>query len=133
MPAIPPPPPFHLSPEVQRRRKQMLYWSYRRARPIWLVSLGLGALLFFVGRTESNPAMGFALLLVGGILVLTGFAGFVAFEAVIWRTRLAFGALSAAGPASVEPVMNPVRSCWHCGQTIPAGSISCPSCGAKLD
>ncbi len=60
----------------------MLYWSYRRARPIWLVSLGLGALLFFVGRTESNPAMGFALLLVGGILVLTGFAGFVAFEAV---------------------------------------------------
>ncbi len=67
----------------------MLYWSYRRARPIWLVSLGLGALLFFVGRTESNPAMGFALLLVGGILVLTGLAGFVAFEAVIWRTRLA--------------------------------------------
>ncbi len=42
----------------------MLYWSYRRARPIWLASLGLGALLFFVGRTESNPAMGFALLLV---------------------------------------------------------------------
>ena len=77
--------------------------------------------------------MGFALLLVGGILVLTGLAGFVAFEAVIWRTRVAFGALSAAGPASVEPVMNPVGSCWHCGQTIPAGSISCPSCGAKLD
>src|SRR3989442_6132135 len=97
MPAIPPPPPpFHLSPEVQRRRKQMLYWSYRRARPIWLASLGLGALLFFVGRTESNPALGFALLLVGGILVLTGFVGFVALKPGTCRARRSFAALPAS-------------------------------------
>lgn len=101
MPAIPP--PYHPSPEIQRRRKQILYWSYRRARPLWLVSLGLGALLLFVGRIESNPGMGFALLLVGGILALIGFAGFVAFEVVIWRTRVAFASLSAAGTEPAAP------------------------------
>lgn len=76
----------------------MLYWSYRRARPIWLVSLGLGVLFLFVGRTESDPAMGFALFLVGGILALTGFVGFVAFEAVMWRARVAFGAMPGDDP-----------------------------------
>jgi hypothetical protein len=99
MPAIPPPPPYRMSPEVQRRRKQILYWSYRRARPIWLVSLALGTLLFFVGRSESDPAMGFSFLLIGGILALVGFVGLVSFEIVIWRARVAFGSLSAGLPA----------------------------------
>src|SRR2546428_13967496 len=101
MPAIPPPPPpFHLSPEVQRRRKQILYWSYRRARPIWLISFGLGVLLLIVGRSELDPAMGFALLLVGGILALTGLAGFVAFEAVMWPARGGFSFPLGPGAAS---------------------------------
>lgn len=129
MPAIPP--PFHLSPEVQRRRKQVLYWSYRRARPIWLVTVGLGVVLMFVGRIESNPAMGYALLLIGGILVLTGFGGFVAFEGVIWRTRVAFARLGR-GPAPTGALLTSVESCSHCGQQIPAGSLSCPHCGVKL-
>lgn len=130
MPAVPP--PFYLAPEIQRQRKQILYWSYRRARPIWLVSVGLGALLLFIGRAESNPAWGFSLLLVGGILALTGFGGFVAFEAVIWRTRAAFASLSAAGPEPAVPPRIPMVSCSHCGQLIPAGSPFCPHCGAKL-
>ncbi len=113
MPAIPPPPPpFHMSPEVQRWRKQILYWSYRRARPIWLISFGLGVLLLIVGRSELDPAMGFALLLVGGILALTGLAGFVAFEAVMWRTRVVFASLSDAGPASAASIQDPVESEW---------------------
>lgn len=111
MPAMPPPPaPFRWSPEVQRRRKQMLYWSYRRARPIWLVSFGLGAVFFFVGRTESDPTMGFSLLLIGGILALTGFVGFLVFEAVIWRTRVAFASLPRGGPAQVGSVPESVES-----------------------
>jgi len=92
----------------------MLYWSYRRARPIWLVSFALGAVLLFVGRIESDSTMGFSLLLIGGILALTGFVGFLAFEAVIWRTRVAFASLSDVGPAqagsvpeSVEPESGP--------------------------
>ncbi len=129
MPAIPP--PFSPSPEIQRRRKQILYWSYRRARPIWLAAFGLGVLFLFVGRTESDHAMGFSLLLIGGILALTGFVGFVAFEAVIWRDRVAFVSLSAAGPAPAVS-LTPVVSCSHCGQSIPAGSPFCPRCGGKL-
>lgn len=97
--AIPPPPSYRMSPDIQRRRKQILYWSYRRARSIWLVSLALGVLLLFVGRTESGPAMGFSLILTGGILAPIGFVGFVAFEVVIWRARVAFGSLSAGLPA----------------------------------